>query len=319
MVINNSTLLNFINQGLDVAKAIPKYFSKYSNRIFTNHQHLVLIVLKQKLRSTWRDLIELLKISSIPKVLRLKRIPHFTTLIKFSKRISPILVNKLLAYSAKLSKPKKLKLGVDATGLALDNASRYYQVRLAVKRRRKSVIQVTACGLMDSLLVSSAQLNKYKSVRNNNFLPVVKKSAKLGEVEFVTADKGYDFNDNHKYVLQELKTNSYIKVREKMMGKRSAIRRRALREFDEEIYHQRSKIETIFSMIKRKYGDALRGKSTKTQIQEGYHKLLTHNLDRLCKLFLGLLEGFIRAAQMSSAKRFEFLTYRVYKTKIQVN
>lgn len=296
MTIKNSTLINFIKQGLDVAEAIPKYFSKYSNKIFTNHQHLVLVVLKQKLRTTWRELIELLKISIIPKVLRLKRVPHFTTLIKFSKRVSSILVNKLLAYSTKLSKPKILKLGVDATGLDLDNASKHYQVRLGVKRRRKSVIQVTACGLMDNLLISSAKLNKYKSVRNNNFLPVVKQSARLGKVEFVAADKGYDFNDNHEYIMKELKIKSCIKVREKVMGRRSKIRRKALREFDEETYNQRSKIETIFSMVKRKYGDTLRGKSTKTQIQEGYHKLLTHNLDRLCKIISRLMEGFIRAA-----------------------
>ncbi len=34
-------------------------------------------------------------------------------------------------------------------------------------------------------------------------------------------------------------------------------------------------LTTIFSMIKRKCDDALRAKLTKTQIQEGYHKLLT--------------------------------------------
>ncbi len=57
MEVKNSALLNFVQQGLEVAKAIPKYFSKFSNKIFTNHQHLVLVVLKQKLRTTWRDLI----------------------------------------------------------------------------------------------------------------------------------------------------------------------------------------------------------------------------------------------------------------------
>ena len=83
MVVEESVLLNFIKQGLEVAKTIPEYFSKYSNKIYTNHQHTVLVVLKQKLRTTWRDLAEILKITTISKELGLRKIPHFTTLIKF--------------------------------------------------------------------------------------------------------------------------------------------------------------------------------------------------------------------------------------------
>ena len=89
MRVKESKLLKFIEWGFKVAKAIPLYFSKYSNRIYTNHQHIVLVVLKQKLRTTWRDLIEFLKVSFIPKEIGLIEIPHFTTLIKFSKKLSP--------------------------------------------------------------------------------------------------------------------------------------------------------------------------------------------------------------------------------------
>ena len=220
MEVNNSEYLKFIQQGLEVAKAIPKYFSKYSNKIFTNRQHLVLVVLKQKLKTTWRSLLEILKIIVIPKELNLKRIPHFTTLIKFSKRISPLLINKLLAYSTSLSKPKNLGLGVDATGLELDNGSKHYELIKGKDREKKDIIQITACGLMDTLLVSSARVDRYNSVRNNNFLAVVQESAQLGKVEFVCADKGYDSNKNHEYLIRELKVKSCIKIREKILSKR---------------------------------------------------------------------------------------------------
>ena len=294
MNVIESKLLKFIEEGLEVAKAIPEYFSKYSNKIYTNYQHIVLVVLKQKLRTTWRDLVEIIKITIIPDNIGLKRIPHFTTLIKFSKKISPILINDLLAYSTSLSNPKMLKLGIDATGLELDNASKHYAKILDKDTTKKDVIQITACGLMDSLLVSSARVERYNVVRNNNFLPVVEESSKLGKVEFVVADKGYDFNKNHEYVVRELKTKCCIKVREKLLGRsgRSTIRKRVLKTFDEKTYHQRSKIETIFSMIKRKYNPQIKGKSRETQIQEAYHKLLAHNLDRLCKIISRLFRGF---------------------------
>lgn len=296
MEVNNSKYLKFIQQGLEVAKAIPKYFSKYSNKIFTNQQHLVLVVLKQKLKTTWRNLLEILKISVIPEQLNLRRIPHFTTLIKFSKRISPLLVNKLLAYSTRLSKPQNLGLGVDATGLELDNGSKHYELIRGKDCEKRDVIQITACGLMDSLIVSSARVERHKTVRNNNFLAVVQESAQLGQIDFVCADKGYDSNKNHEYLIRELKTKSCIKIREKSVSKRagrSTIRKRVLRTFDDKTYHQRSKIETIFSMIKRNYGSAIKSKSKETQIQEGYHKLLTHNIERLCEILSQIIsQGF---------------------------
>jgi len=285
--VKESKLLKFIERGFEVAKVIPLYFSKYANKIYTNHQHIVLVVLKQKLRMTWRDLIEILKISTIPKEIGLTKIPHFTTLIKFSKKFSPVLVNKLLAYSTSLSRPKLLKLGVDATGLELDQASKHYAQILNKDTTKKDVIQVTACGLMDSLFISSARVERYNVVRNNNFLPVVEESSQIGKVDFVAADKGYDTHENHKFIMLNLKAKSLIKLKNvstKRRNWRKNYRKLAAKQFDDKLYHQRSKIETIFSMIKRKYNPHIKGKSRETQIQEGYHKLLTHNLDRLCEI-----------------------------------
>ena len=43
MVVEESTLLSFIEQGLEVAKAIPEYFSKYSNK-----RSCLIIILKKR-------------------------------------------------------------------------------------------------------------------------------------------------------------------------------------------------------------------------------------------------------------------------------
>lgn len=45
-----------------------------------------------------------------------------------------------------------------------------------------------------------------------------------------------------------------------------------------ERYHKRSNVETTFSMIKRKFGDALRTKTETAQINEVLAKVLCHNL-----------------------------------------
>lgn len=43
-------------------------------------------------------------------------------------------------------------------------------------------------------------------------------------------------------------------------------------------YHKRSNVETVFSMIKAKFGPALRSKTDTAQKNEVYFKVLLHNL-----------------------------------------
>ena len=43
-------------------------------------------------------------------------------------------------------------------------------------------------------------------------------------------------------------------------------------------YHKRSNVETVFSMIKAKFGDALRTKSEVGQMNEVLCKVVAHNL-----------------------------------------
>src|SRR3990167_11242844 len=107
---NNSKYLKFIDTASELCKDIPRHFSRYSNKIFCNKQKIILLVLKQKLRTTYRDLIEFLKISHIPMLIGLKRIPHHTTLVKFAKKIKPSLLVLLLPFR------KAKVVGLDGTG-----------------------------------------------------------------------------------------------------------------------------------------------------------------------------------------------------------
>jgi transposase len=43
-------------------------------------------------------------------------------------------------------------------------------------------------------------------------------------------------------------------------------------------YHKRSNVESTFSMVKRKFGDALRSKTDTAMVNEALAKLLCHNL-----------------------------------------
>ena len=58
-------------------------------------------------------------------------------------------------------------------------------------------------------------------------------------------------------------------------------------EFDAH-YHRRSNVESVFSTMKRKFGEKLRRKGETAQINEALCKVLAHNLCCLCQSFYEL-------------------------------
>jgi transposase len=53
-------------------------------------------------------------------------------------------------------------------------------------------------------------------------------------------------------------------------------------------YHRRSNVESVFSTMKRKFGEKLRSKGETAQINEALRKVLAHNLCCLIQLFYEL-------------------------------
>ena len=109
---------------------IPVYNSKYSNKIFTNIQHLFLLVAKENTNFGYRKFTEFLYDSKLPKYISLRKIPHFTTLQKFASRLAAKLVKKLIFMTRNLFKEQGTIFGVDSTGMELDHASSHYCKRI---------------------------------------------------------------------------------------------------------------------------------------------------------------------------------------------
>ena len=71
-----------------------------------------------------------------------------------------------------------------------------------------------------------------------------------------------------------------------------------------EHYHKRSNVETVFSMIKAKFGDAVRSKSDEGQVNEVLCKVLCRNICVLIQSIheLGIEVNF--CAEMPVAQKF---------------
>ena len=71
------------------SQAIPAYSSKYSKKDFTQHQLFAMLALEQFLKTDDRGLIALLDDwSDLRDALRLKKVPHPTTLFQARKRLA---------------------------------------------------------------------------------------------------------------------------------------------------------------------------------------------------------------------------------------
>ncbi|HVE59955.1 MAG TPA: transposase, partial [Pyrinomonadaceae bacterium] len=119
----------------------------------------------------------------------------------------------------------------------------------------------------------------------NFFKPLVEATAANFEIEEISGDKGYLSRANMQTAVENnaipyiaFKSNSrasngngnhlwnklfhyYVLNQEKFF----------------ERYHQKSNVETTFSMIKKKFGGALRSKTRTAQINEALCKILAHN------------------------------------------
>ena len=99
----------------------------------------------------------------------------------------------------------------------------------------------------------------------------------------VSADKAY-LSENNLRSIENHGAAPYIPFKSNTTGQGSGMWRRLYAYFimnEDEWkghYHQRSNVETTFSMVKGKFGDALRSKSDEGQVNEILLKFLCHNI-----------------------------------------
>lgn len=262
--------LKFIDDALNLAKKIPKYFSKYSNRIYCNHQKFAIIILMQKLKKTSRGIVSWLRSNSEARlILGLSRVPVHTTILRFAKQVNHIIGVVLGVREAK-------NVAVDGTGFELESKSYYYRtVWNNEKKKSKEFLKLSIAVDTDKQIVLTYKIRRKRRNDTIDFKNLLENL----KVDYVLADKGYDSKSNREFVLYTLKAIPLIPYRS--ISSVYKFRGGARLKFDEKKYHQRSKVETIFSVIKRKYGSVIRSRSFATQKVEVISKLIAYNIDRM--------------------------------------
>jgi hypothetical protein len=129
----------------------------------------------------------------------------------------------------------------------------------------------------------------------DEFRPLVAETLRIVQLSQLAADAGYDSEPNHKFARDKHGIRTIIPAKHgRPTAKLPAGRYRRLMKvrFDRGAYRRRSQVETVMSMIKRRQGAHVGGRSYHSQCRDLRLLVLTHNV-----MILVVVQVFYRAGQ----------------------
>ena len=269
---------------------VPLHKSTFSKKMYGNFVHVFLLVLKQRLKVSYRVLEQLASEFNLQRMLCIKRIPHFTTVQKALQRLSKSLFEKLVRACHSLLGMKGMLCAIDGTGFSNTNPSHYYMNRIDGVKVKNYTKTVLLADLKSKLVLNVKSTSDYQS-ETLSFIPLV------GELKHalkcVLADKGYDSSKNRSYcdsigVEHHIPVRRFSKSRHQEFGTPD---RRALqnKNFDEHLYRRRVLVESTISAIKRSYGAWVCSRKPVNQQKEAALKVLAYNLGHMGKKIMVLI------------------------------
>ncbi len=253
---------------------IPLYWSKYSRKDYTIHQHIMLIVLAQYVRNIEKVLHIVREMGRIKRVMGLDKLPHKSTISREIRRIPERWIRIVLREIVKMVGIPS-KFAVDSTGIQISYRSYYYTQRIGEIGKLREGLKLHAAVDIDTKLITNAIVTKWH-VNDSPYLILLLEEEK--KIEEVYADKGYDSLHNIRFVI-ERKGTPYIAIRE---NARHGLRRRLLKmskspEWKKK-YSHRNVIESVFHSFKRIVGDYIFSRSFSSASKLILFKVLAYDL-----------------------------------------
>lgn len=224
----------------------------------------------------------------------LERVPHFNSLSRYLRYewLTPTL-ERLIELSSLPLVPFETDFAVDSTGFSTDRYARWLDERTLKESARRTWVKVhLICGvkthIVTGVIVDPGHDSRF-------FGRLVSATARNFTMKEVSADRGYISGENMRHALLAgatpfiaFKSNYRVDADYK-----STVWKQMLSMFQNEHgrflahYNKRNNVETVFSMIKANFGDYVRGRDERAQINEALAKVLCHNL---CVLIQSIYE-----------------------------
>ena len=275
-------------------ESLTPYTHPCSPKKYTQPQLFACLVLKTFFKTDYRGLaIHLAEHSDLRAILGLKRVPHFTTFQKASRRLLRLAVARRLFTTTVrrfLGRRQRVRRAAfDSTGLDCGRRSTYYvRRRGGTQQRWQTVIYSRYAKLELSIECASHLLLAVRAGRGprvdvDRFVPLLDATLAQVQLDAALADAGFDSEPNHRYARETQGVRSFIpatigRPTEKLPTGRYRRQMKQRLNKDYGHYGQRWQVETGISMLKRRLAHSVNGHTYWSQCREVWLLAITYNI-----------------------------------------
>lgn len=269
---------------LSIAKLFPaKEHTKRGQRPYDYRVVIVLCILRILLLKTYAGYeIETRTDPRICVVLGLQKLPGKSTLQRCMQQLT---LWNLIGYNQLLLAEflqRKVNLALDASGIRIVGRSIWYCWRIKKEICRREFDKVHIAIGLDVLFVFNWRISDGKRHDSPFFRLLLAPVTMLG---LVLADLGYSSRANVQYVADKkgaafipFKSNATGRSKSKPAWKMLHWIWERFKTIFESVYHQRSKVESVFHALKQRYGDELYCRSKGMRRKEMALRFIAYNV-----------------------------------------
>lgn len=266
---------------------LSAYGATRSRHDFTQRQLMSCLILRAYLKTTYRGVLDLLASSqSLRQCLGLTdKLPHFTTLQKFSARSQVVEIAQqmvaTIGQSAAAQSPQASEAAMDATGLERTTISDYFCSRRG--RRFRRWVKVSVVVLCGSLLPAALVVDLNPTHDCAHAQSLLDQSQAVIRPARLYADAGYDAEWIHERCRENWGVESVIPSVQRRRDGTIGGKWRSQMSAD---YLQRAgfgrrwAVESFFSAMKRTMGSALNARRPHQMLAEAAVRVLAYAIRR---------------------------------------
>jgi len=240
-----------------------EYLHHFGPKKYKFVHHALALLMKESLKCFFRRVSHLLKLFEI-------RVPTYSALCKSRKRIPLQLWNSLLKLTAGSSSGF---VAVDGTGFSITNPSYHYVKRI---NRREPVKRYNKLSALFDIVKKKFLALKIRIRPRHDMKDAKSLLRRVKGIRKLFGDSAYDAESLHEYCYEE---HIQTLIKPKKNVKRGWARKKQMKNYSDEEYHQRSLIESGFGSLKRKYGGSVLARKSHGVKTEIYCRGIAHNLN----------------------------------------
>jgi transposase len=199
------------------------------------------------------------------------------------KKETTEILRQLIVRSALPLRSIETVFAPDSTGFGTSRFEKWYDEKYGVTRRQCTWIKTHAIAGVKTGICTAVVILDRNAGDSPQLPELLHTTAEIFTIKEVPADKGYLSYDNLDLV-ESLGGVAYIPFKSNSVLGGTPLWNRMFHFFNlhrEEFlkkYHPRSNVESVFSAIKRKFGDSVRSKIEPATVNEVLCKVLCHNI-----------------------------------------